>query len=65
MITIKTHARAVGTREDPRLVFTGPIWDDWSDDIQFCVHGEKLRWTCDECADHFAKHRKHLPPAAS
>lgn len=30
-----------------RLVFTGLIWDEW--DHTFCVHGEKLRWSCDEC----------------
>lgn len=34
----------------PRLVFTGPLWDAW--DHTFCVHGEKLRWTCDDCDEH-------------
>ena len=30
-----------------RIVFCGGLWDEW--DISFCVHGEKLRWQCDEC----------------
>lgn len=34
--------------KDGRLVFTSPIWREM--DLQVCVHGEKLRWTCDECA---------------
>lgn len=33
--------------EAGRMLFAGPIWDEW--DLQFCIHGEKLRWTCDEC----------------
>ena len=32
---------------DGRIVFCGGLWDEW--DISFCVHGEKLRWQCDEC----------------
>lgn len=33
----------------PRLVFTGELWDEW--DLEFCVHGEKLRWRCDACEE--------------
>lgn len=31
----------------PKMVFAGGLWDEW--DITFCIHGEKLRWTCDHC----------------
>jgi len=34
-----------------RLIFSGPIWDEW--DLEFCIHGEKLRWRCDDCEAHF------------
>ena len=30
-----------------RLIFYGEIWDEW--DLSFCIHGEKLRWECDNC----------------
>lgn len=39
-----------------RLIFTGIIWD--SQDLQFCIHGEKLRWTCDDCNEYFRRKRK-------
>lgn len=36
----------------PRLIFTGRYWkEDWGDDIEFCIHGIKMRWMCDECGD--------------
>lgn len=41
---------------EPKLIFTGPIWDDFG--ISFCVHGEKLRWSCDACEDHFSDRKK-------
>lgn len=30
-----------------RLIFAGDCWDEW--DLTFCVHGVKLRWSCDVC----------------
>ena len=39
--------------EDGRLVFSGKLWREM--DVQVCIHGEKLRWTCDECAEAFGK----------
>lgn len=32
---------------DSRMVFTGYRWDKW--DLEFCIHGEKLRWDCGAC----------------
>lgn len=43
----------------PRLVFSGSLWDEW--DHTFCVHGEKLRWTCDECDEHFERNPAETP----
>lgn len=43
----------------PRLIFTGTVWDEW--DVEFCVHGEKLRWGCDDCDEHFQKNPAHVP----
>lgn len=39
-----------------RLVFCSLIFDEM--DLQICVHGEKLRWTCDACTEYFAKRRR-------
>jgi hypothetical protein len=58
-IKIKIECKATrpgtGGSDEPRLIFTGPVWDEW--DLTFCIHGIKLRWSCDECDDHFAKCR--------
>lgn len=40
---------------DGRLVFTDERWKEL--DLQVCVHGEKLRWTCDDC-DEAVRSRK-------
>jgi hypothetical protein len=37
----------------PRLIFSGGEWDEW--DVQFCIHGIKLRWLCDHCESDIAK----------
>lgn len=34
-----------------RLIPNGFSWYD--QDLSFCVHGIKLRWRCDDCAEHF------------
>lgn len=57
-------AIAIESGTKPRLVFTGYVWKDWGDSITFCIHGEKLRWTCDWCDEHFAKNPHHLPDKA-
>jgi len=40
------EAKAKGCSR-PRLVFAGGLWTEW--DLEFCIHGEKLRWSCDQC----------------
>lgn len=37
--------------DKPRLVHTGPMWDE---DQSHCIHGEKMRWTCEDCNAYFA-----------
>lgn len=48
----------IEAREHPelqRLIFNGGVWSDWGD-MRFCIHGEKLRWSCDECDEWFKRH---------
>lgn len=41
----------VQSADPPRIVLDGGLWKEM--DLQVCVHGEKLRWTCDLCAEFF------------
>jgi len=43
----------------PRVVFDCfGWWGHWENEIYFCIHGEKLRWTCDDCAEFMEEHEK-------
>lgn len=59
-LTCKAIPPGPAGNNKPRLVPTGPVWDEW--DLTFCVHGEKLRWTCDCCDEHFEKNPKDAQP---
>lgn len=54
-VEVMVKAKVVQSTE-PRLVFVGPIFDEW--DIEFCIHGEKLRWGCDWCDMWFEENEK-------
>lgn len=61
---IRVSAKAVMAGTAPKLIFSGfGVWDDWDHeyDLAFCIHGEKLRWTCDDCDEYFIKNPKHRP----
>jgi hypothetical protein len=58
-LTIQIEAKAIRDGSNPRLMFSGELWDDM--DAQFCVHGCKLRWSCDDCDEYFRKHPTSIP----
>lgn len=38
-----------------KLVFDDFLFEQWDEyNLWFCVHGEKLRWFCDECDEYFS-----------
>jgi len=39
--------------ENNRLIADDFEWPEW--DQQWCIHGEKLRWTCDWCEEYFKR----------
>jgi len=55
-IEAKVEQSGAHGNDNPRLIFSGPLWDEW--DLEFCIHGEKLRWGCDECDEYFEKHKR-------
>lgn len=50
---------ALDVNEKPRLLFNGILWREH--DLQCCIHGEKLRWACDECEQFFSANTDKLP----
>jgi hypothetical protein len=44
------------TIENDRLVLAGDYWASILNRPSFCVHGVKLRWTCDLCEEYMEKH---------
>lgn len=55
-MTVMLDAEWATDTETPRLVFSGPCWKEM--DLQVCIHGEKLRWTCDHCDEMAKRARK-------
>lgn len=49
------EARGKGIGDKPRLLPAGGSWVHW--DLEFCIHGCKFRWACDECDEFFATKR--------
>ena len=37
-----------------RLVFTGERWQS----LDLCIHGQQLRWQCEECIEYFKGREK-------
>lgn len=58
---IPRHHEHLGNSQ-PRLLFVGKVWKEW--DLNFCIHGEKLRWGCDWCDEYFEEHPDERPPDA-
>jgi len=56
-VSIECAAKIRDDGSRPRLVFIGHAWDEWGMELPFCVHGEKLRWTCDACDEYFAENK--------
>lgn len=52
MRTKFTHIKVECEIVAGRLVPMYPLWKEA--DLQICVHGEKLRWTCDQCNEAIA-----------
>ena len=49
---------------EPKVLPAGWFWQKFEDDdfLAFCVHGLKLRWSCDYCREHFASKEAVVDP---
>jgi len=58
LVNIKTVRKVEHKMELPVVNVSGRFLLDWGDETdsqQACVHGIKLRWICEECAEELAK----------
>jgi hypothetical protein len=48
---------------EPKLVPAGGVWEKsfGSEGTTFCIHGEKLRWSCDDCREYFNGRHPNAP----
>lgn len=51
-IKIKCKVKVKEDKFKQRLVFDDYYWEEWGE-TDFCVHGMKLRWSCDYCEEYF------------
>jgi hypothetical protein len=58
--SVEVQELALGERGNlsRRLVLVGPRWRK----LDLCMHGQQLKWGCQECSRYFATYEKPKPP---